>query len=272
MAMEEDVKFSPPLPTVEHDANVDSNAEEPSSARPEQDSYMGNGADESADVSGSVSGVPEEILVSVHQTSASNEVVAVANDGDQDVSAHANFEIKPDGKSYKYPLLKRYYEFGPWVGRNRKAICIRCKHQSASSQPERLIKHMKRCSKLSESDRSLADELLLESNANKKSKQPRSGDADSEYYADDDQNNSSITDRSTTQHIGSKRLRRSDTNDRKSQIDQALARFIMCCRIPLKSIHSREFVDFVRSLDSDYRIPSRETITNVLIPGLLNII
>jgi hypothetical protein len=233
----------------------------------EQDSHMSNGADESvADVSGNVSGLPEN-YAEVQEPSGQ---LAVAKQGEQDVSAHADFEIKPEGKSYKYPLLKNYYEFGPWVGRNRKAICIRCKHQSASSQPERLIKHMKRCSKLSEHDRSLADDLLVESNANKKNKpHTRSSvDTESEYYADDDQNNSSInTERST----GSKRIKK-EVLDRKTQIDQALTRFIMSCRVPLKSIHSKEFVEFVRSLDPDYRIPSRENITNVLIPGLLNIL
>lgn len=274
MAMDTDTKFNV-AQDADHEMSANSNIEvdEGTPAAAEQDSYMNNGADESAaDVSGSVSGVPEEVFVSVHQTSENNQMVAVSNDDDQDVSAHASFEIKPDGKSYKYPLLKRYYEFGPWVGRNRKAICIRCKHQSASSQPERLIKHMKRCSKLSEHDKSLADELLLESNANKKTKRTRSsGDPDSEYYADDDQNNSSIIAHTSSLPHTARRIKKENL-DRKTHLDQALTRFIMCCRIPLKSIHSKEFVEFVRSLDPEYRIPSRENITNVLIPGLLNII
>ena len=60
--------------------------------------------------------------------------------------------------------------------------------------------------------------------------------------------------------------------DRNSQIDEALARWIIVQRIPLKAINSQEFRELVRLLNPDYRIPSNETITNVLIPGLLNII
>lgn len=267
----------------------------------DQDSYMGNGDDESADVSGSVSGVPDKIVVRVHQGPGTSGLVAVAQDEDEcepcdeddDVSVHASFEIKPDGKSYKYPQLKSYYEFGPWVGRNRKAICRRCKHQSASSQPERLIRHLKRCVKLTDEERSMADEMLLESNARKKARSKSdSVDNDSEYHADDDHNNTSLKPEpperpcplsrkktrsasvaTAVSHTASKRAKKSLMDHaKKAEIDQALTRFIMCCRIPLKSIHTKSFIDFVHSLNPDYEIPSRETITNVLIPSLLNII
>lgn len=200
---------------------------------------------------------------------------------DDDIALHAGFQIKPDGKSNKYPSLKRYYEFGPWVGRNRKAICVRCKHTSASSQPERLIKHLRRCTALTEEEKAIAEDLLLVSNANKKKRPIRvktggagGEDDDTDYYADDDPGKSFGGEQSSTISLpssGIKRLRR-DHPDRKIHIDQALVRFIVCCRIPLRSIHSKEFVEFVRSLDPDYRIPSRETITNVLIPRVLNIL
>lgn len=229
----------------------------------------GDANETTEDASGDANGPPDKVYVTVQQNDVSNAMVAVAENDDLDVSAHASFEIKPDGKSYKYPQLKRFYEFGPWVGRNRKAICRWCKHQSASSQPERLIKHMKRCPKLSDEDKALADGLLLESNSNKKRSQTRSSlGTDSEYFGDDDQNSS---DRKIPL-ISAKRIKKMDTNDRKTHIDQSLTRFIMCCRIPLKAIHSKEFVEFVRSLDPDYRLPSRETITNNLIPDLLNIL
>lgn len=216
----------------------------------EEDSYMGNEADESANVS-----------VSIHQTTSSNEIEPI-EDEDPDLSAHANFEIKPEGKSYKYPVLKRYYEFGPWVGRNRKAICIRCKHQSASSQPERLIKHMKRCPKLSANDKTIADGLLVESNANKKGRPKTRARSSSETeLADED-----------TPKRPTRRTDNTMTSERRAEIDQALTKFIMCCRIPLKSIQSKEFIAFVRAMNPDYTLPSTETITNTLIPGLLNIL
>lgn len=187
--------------------------------------------------------------------------------------------------SYKFPLLKRYFEFGPWIGRNRKAICLACQIQTSSSQPDRLLKHLNRCSSLTEADKTVVKELMNDRTANKRRK-PMSiklkrgdTDQDSEYYGEDEGNASLADDLSlgtintshTTIPQSAKRARREHT-DRKSQIDEALAKFIMMCRIPLKAIHSKEFVELVRLLDPEYHIPSRETITNVLIPGLLNII
>lgn len=194
-------------------------------------------------------------------------------------------ELKsPSGKSYKYPVLRQYFEFGPWVGRNRKALCLSCRHQSSSSQPDRLLKHLKRCSALCDEDKEIVEQMMNERGEVKRTKpmtqvrirSSTNGSQDEEYY---DDGYTGADDLSTPHHnsssisipSGSKRLRR-DHPDRKSHIDQALTRFIMVCRIPLKSIHSKEFIDLCHALDPDYRIPSREAITNVLIPGLLNII
>lgn len=185
--------------------------------------------------------------------------------------------------SYKYPLLKRYYEFGPWVGRNRKAICVGCRLQTSSSQPDRLLKHLNKCSALTESDKVLVQELMNERTANKRKKpmqlklDKRDSSEGSNYY-EGDQNHSVNDDitlacLSTSQNCLPRAERlRPDRSERDSQIDEALTRFIMMCRIPLKAIHSHEFIEFCKALNPDYHIPSREIITNVLIPGLLNII
>lgn len=188
--------------------------------------------------------------------------------------------------SYKYPLLKRYYEFGPWVGRNRKAVCLGCRLQTSSSQPDRLLKHLNKCSALSDADKMIVQDLMNERTANRrkkpmqlKLKRELSDNGTAEYYSEADQNQSmtddlAISSINTSQSclaIGGDRLRR-EHPDRNSRIDEALTRYIMMCRIPLKAIHSPEFIEFCRALNPDYHIPSRETITNVLIPGLLNII
>lgn len=191
--------------------------------------------------------------------------------------------------SYKFPLLKRYFEFGPWIGRNRKALCLACHIQTSSSQPDRLLKHLNRCSALSESDKTVVKELMNDRTANKRRKPMSLGrlnkrrgdtDQDSEYYGEDEGNASLVDDLSlgsintshtTVPQSGIKKAR-IEPADRKGQIDEALTKFIMMCRIPLKAVHSKEFVELVRLLDPEYHIPSRETITNVLIPGLLNII
>lgn len=188
--------------------------------------------------------------------------------------------------SYKYPLLKRYYEFGPWVGRNRKAVCLGCRLQTSSSQPDRLLKHLNKCSALSDADKVVVQDLMNERTANKrkkpmqlKLKREPSDNGTTDYYTEGDQNQSmtddlALSSLNTSQNCitpSGDRLGR-DHADHKSQIDEALTRYIMMCRIPLKAIHSPEFIEFCRALNPDYHIPSRETITNVLIPGLLNII
>jgi len=182
--------------------------------------------------------------------------------------------------SYKYPQLKRYFEFGPWIGRNRKALCLGCRLQTSSSQPDRLLKHLNRCTALSDADKVIVQDLMNERTANKRKKPMQlrlkrgENDDDTEYYGDDEPNTDGLSSGHNSISIpagGLKKMRR-DHPDRKSRIDEALTRFIMVCRIPLKAIHSREFVELVHSLDPEYHIPSRENITNVLIPGLLNII
>lgn len=178
--------------------------------------------------------------------------------------------------SYKYPLLKRYYEFGPWIGRNRKAICVGCRLQTSSSQPDRLLKHLNRCTALSEADKVAVTDLMNERTANKR-KKPVSirlkGDNDTESYYGDEQGGDELSGHNSISipSGGLKRVRR-EHGDKNGQIDDALTRFIMTCRIPLKAIHSPEFIEFVRSLNPDYHIPSRETITTELIPSLLNIL
>lgn len=188
--------------------------------------------------------------------------------------------------SYKYPLLKRYYEFGPWVGRNRKAICLGCRLQTSSSQPDRLLKHLNKCSALSDADKVVVQDLMNERTANKRKKPMQlklkrdvTDNGAAEYYSENNHNQSmtddlALSSLNTSQNcltVGGERLRREHA-DRNSQIDEALTRFIMMCRIPLKAIHSQEFIELCRTLNPDYHIPSKETITNVLIPGLLNII
>lgn len=155
--------------------------------------------------------------------------------------------------SYKYPLLKKYFEFGPWIGRNRKALCVHCKLQTSSSQPDRLIKHLNKCNSLGEDDKVIVADLMNERTANKRKRPATSSVTKSKKNAVD----------CSSPH---------ETLDKNSQVDLALTRFIIHCKIPLKAIHSREFVEFCRSLNSDYHIPSRETITNDLIPSLLNIL
>lgn len=188
--------------------------------------------------------------------------------------------------SYKYPLLKQYYEFGPWIGRNRKAQCRGCQLKTSSSQPDRLLKHLNRCTALTESDKVSVTDLMNERTANKRKKPvslrlKRENDDDT-YYGGDEPNTSLVDDltlpsgNASHDQIpippgGLKKLKR-DHTDKNSQIDEALTRFIMMCRIPLKAIHSQEFIELTHALNPDYHIPSRETITNVLIPGLLNII
>lgn len=187
--------------------------------------------------------------------------------------------------SYKYPLLKRYYEFGPWVGRNRKAICLGCRLQTSSSQPDRLLKHLNRCTALSESDKVVVQELMNERTANKRKKpmhlklKNRDANDSTDYFSEGDHHglneDIALTSLNTSQNCipaRGERLRQADRSEKDSQIDEALTRFIMMCRIPLKAIHSQEFIGLCRVLNPDYHIPSRETITNVLIPGLLNII
>lgn len=184
--------------------------------------------------------------------------------------------------SYKYPLLKRYYEFGPWIGRNRKAICQGCRLQTSSSQPDRLLKHLNKCSALTDEDKIAVQSLMNERTANKRKKPMhlrRGEDNDSEYYGDEGDHTGdelSISGMNSSHHsiipIGSLKKMRRDPGDKNSQIDDALTRFIMVNRIPLKTIHSSEFIAFVRALNPEYHIPSRETITNVLIPGALHII
>lgn len=193
--------------------------------------------------------------------------------------------------SYKYPLLKRYYEFGPWVGRNRKATCLGCRLQTSSSQPDRLLKHLNKCSALSEPDKVVVQDLMNERTANKRKKtlQPRirhpnvSEIGTAEYYSSENHDHDrsmsdslALSSLNTSQNClpagTHERHRREHNANRTSQIDEALTRFIMMCRIPLKAIHSQEFIEFCRALNPEYHIPSKETITNVLIPGLLNII
>jgi len=222
-----------------------------------------------------------------------------------DISYGDRSMLMRDGRPHKYPALKQYYEFGAWVGRNRKAICVSCRHQSASSQPERLIRHLKRCPALSEHDRSIADDLLAETMANKKTGRPpnssfanqlkgpnrsfndshNSFSADVSGVTDHEEHNNSVVNTTnnndasanesgTPNAVNSKPAtkRQRVFAESKNRIDEALTRFIMVNRIPLKSISSREFVEFVRFLNPDYRIPTQGHITNVLIPGLLNII
>lgn len=180
--------------------------------------------------------------------------------------------------SYKYPLLKRYYEFGPWIGRNRKAICQGCRLQTSSSQPDRLLKHLNKCSALTDEDKVAVQSLMNERTANKRKKPlhlRRGDDDDSEYYGDDDPHTGDEMSGVNTRHSISvpclKRIKR-DPGDKNSQIDDALTRFIINNSIELKKIHTPEFVAFVRALNPDYHIPSKETITNLLIPGALRII
>lgn len=190
--------------------------------------------------------------------------------------------------SYKYPLLRRYFEFGPWVGRNRKALCLGCRQQTSSSQPDRLLRHLNRCNALTDDDKAQVADLMNERTANKrrkpgcsKSRATNHDDSEGGYYGGDEDHSGVMDDilnAANTSHGPSlniptgnlKRLKRD--SDKHSHIDEALTRFIVLCRIPLKVIHSREFVEMARVLNPDYQIPSRETITNVLIPGLLNIL
>lgn len=223
-----------------------------------------------------------EIDIQNHQSAS-----AAANGGRQN-NTSANVSLETSGQldasaggkipnSYKYPLLKRYFEFGPWIGRNRKALCLGCRLQTSSSQPDRLLKHLNRCNALSDEDKAVVHDLMNERTANKRKKpmqvKLRRDDNDQSYYDDDDHNDGS-GDEMGSIPLSSSLLKkpRRDHMDRKSQIDEALTRFIVVCRIPLKAIHSKEFIDLVHALDPNYHLPSRETITNVLIPGLLNII
>lgn len=203
---------------------------------------------------------------------------------DNDGSTSMQGAIKTPN-SYKYPLLKRYYEFGPWIGRNRKAICLGCRLQTSSSQPDRLLKHLNRCTALTETDKVSVTDLMNERTANKRKrpsmqlKSRKEGDDDDSLYGDE--HNASLADDLTLSGLnascisipasGLKRTKR-EPQDKNSQIDEALTRFVISCRIPLKAIHSKEFIEFVHALNPDYRIPSRETITNVLIPGLFDIL
>lgn len=238
-----------------------------------QDSFGGNGADDECDEAmtsaAALAGDQNPSKLGGTKRRSSEHVLANRTIDTHELSQEAGFVIKPDGKSNKYPLLKVYYEFGPWVGRNRKAICVRCKHTSASSQPERLIRHLRKCVALNDEDRQIAEELLLISNANKK-KRPMQMNDSLDTSDDDNKSNNDISNIISLPAGGAKRLKR-DHPDRKKHVDQCLVRFIICNRIPLKSVHSKEFVELVRSLDPDYRLPSRETITNTLIPGLLKI-
>lgn len=187
--------------------------------------------------------------------------------------------------SYKYPLLKKYFEFGPWVGRNRKALCVHCRTQASSSQPDRLLKHLNKCSGLSEEDKAVVAELMNERTANKRRRRGEcrlsretQSDSDSPFYPlDDQQLADDLTGVANSSHDSlplplNKKQKRDNALDKNSQIDEALVRFIIHCRIPLKAIHSPSFIEFCRALNADYVLPSRERITNVLIPGLLNII
>lgn len=200
----------------------------------------------------------------------------ISEEKSQDDSESANKSASESGgksNCYKYPQLRQYFEFGPWVGRNRKAQCLSCRQQTSSSQPDRLLKHLNRCASLSAEDKALVVELMNERTAIKR-KRPTRREGNSSLYDDGD----SLVDdlnRANTSGVSipptPKRSRR-DNSDKNSDIDEALTRFIVMCRIPLKAIHSREFIALCRALNPDYQIPSRETITNVLIPGLLNII
>lgn len=213
-------------------------------------------------------------------TSGSEERNETNKLNDSQTSMEGSGGVMKIPNSYKYPLLRRYYEFGPWVGRNRKAKCLGCGLTTSSSQPDRLLKHLNRCTALTEADKVAVTDLMNERTANKRKKPVnlRLKHEDDSYYGDDHCNAGSADDLTEGGHNtisiasgGFKRVKR-DHGDKNSQIDEALTRFIMTCRIPLKAIHSPEFVELVRSLNPDYHIPSRETITNVLIPGMLNII
>lgn len=179
--------------------------------------------------------------------------------------------------SYKYPLLKKYYNFGPWIGRNRKAICLGCTLQTSSSQPDRLLKHLNRCTALTEADKIAVQDLMNERTANKRKKPSQPGhsmrsrnvdlnnDNTTEYYGDGSGEGYLLP------ASGLKKMRR-DPSDRVGRIDESLTRFIIRCKIPLKAIQSQEFADFVKSLDSDYRVPNHEIITTVLIPSMLELV
>lgn len=223
-----------------------------------------------SDPSSAASGVEVKTVQVIDQ--AGNETI-VSLEGESSDSG-----VMKTPNSYKYPLLRQYYNFGPWIGRNRKAICLGCHLQTSSSQPDRLLKHLNRCTALSEVEKSAVQDLMNERTANKRKKPSNHGhsrmrgvdmnnDNTTEYYGDDKNSDSDCP----IPAGGLKRLKH-DRSDRTSQIDEALTRFIMMCRIPLKAIHSKEFIEFVKALDPDYRIPSRETITNVLIPGMLDIL
>lgn len=179
----------------------------------------------------------------------------VSDPGEAGNNTSSMTPIMKTPNSYKYPLLKKYFEFGPWVGRNRKALCLHCRVQSASSQPDRLIKHLNRCPAISDDDRVVVQDLMNERTAHKRKKPtPKSQNANSEGsdFFNSEQEDVPL--------------------DRKSRIDRSLTRWIIADKVSLRVIESKSFVDFVHAMDPTYQIPTRETITNKLIPSLLNII
>ena len=228
-----------------------------------------------------------------------NQQETTNNGGESDESKNMDlrrqsvFEARR-ANSYKYPVLKKYFEFGPWVGRNRNTQCRGCGHQSCSSQPDRLLKHLRKCDAISENDKCIAEELISKRDdkkpTNSRMRIPRTQGAkfrpsnhDEDFgplprptpFFDQDELDS-FTDHSaanmTASTLSLPSAKKSKHMDRRDLINQALTRFIMVWRIPLKSIHSKEFKDLVHSLDPNFHLPSRETITTNLIPGMLNIL
>lgn len=220
-----------------------------------------------------------------------NMLVNQANDANRPMNIHPASSVDEDGSnamavktpnSYKYPLLKRYYEFGPWIGRNRKAMCLGCRLQTSSSQPDRLLKHLNKCTALTEEDKISVTELMNERTANKRKKpgqlRLKNDEGEESYYEDDGEPNTSLVNElglsdMNSGSCGLKKMKREGSRlDKNSQIDEALTKWIMVCSIRLEKIQSKEFLEFARALNPDYRVPSIETIKNVLIPRMLNII
>lgn len=196
------------------------------------------------------------------------------NDEQNNSKSSGNYGSK-NAASYKYPALSHYYEFGPWISRNRRAICKGCQLSTSSSQPDRLLKHLRRCSGLSQNDRLIVEEIMLERNRSKVYRTAKKMQKEERSASDEDADRSEAN--GTLSEINESTLSPTIIKVkrefcRKSIIDDSLTKFIVKHRIPLKAIHSSEFISLVKVLSPDYHLPSQETITNILIPRELKLL
>lgn len=189
----------------------------------------------------------------------------------------------------KAPLLKKYFNHESESDKIGEATCLACNQPVSDLNPDGLLEHLSICNALSQADSAQALELINGKNQelgdNHIEQSQHSNDQDTSHRDDDkkDDDTASLgsqsaekTNQPATQIVplvpGPQKRIKKEHPERKALLEEALTRYTMVNKIPLKCVHSKEFTEFVKLLDPEFKIPSRETITTILIPKLLRIL